>query len=360
MPHDRKQAHALSMFPRRRASLLLSALALLLTLAVIGCGSGDDSSSSSTDSTAAPAGRKIKVGLVTDVGGLNDRSYNALANKGLEDAEARLGVDGRVLISKTNSDYVPNLATLAQQHYDLIIGVGFLMADAVDTVAQKFPDTNFAMIDVDQTFMRGKPRNVLGLLFKSEQGGYLAGYLAGDYAKDHGIDTISSVGGQKLPQVDTWLAGYAAGAKAADPSITVLNDYSQTFVDQSKCKEIALDQISRGSRIVFHAAGECGLGALDAAKSEGVLGIGVDADQRYLGAHILTSAIKKVDVSVFNAARDVQKGTFRGGGNETFDLASDGTGLGSVKSDASKYLPQVNEVAARIKSGEITVPTTVK
>src|SRR3954447_5723848 len=191
-------------------------------LVVAACGSDDNSSSSTPaagTATSTPAAQKIKVGLVTDIGGLNDRSFNQLANAGLEKAKSDLGIEGRVLTSKSNSDYVPNLSTLAQQKYDLVIGVGFLMADAMDTVATKFPTTKFAIIDVDATGLKDKPTNVTGLLFKEQEAGYLAGYMAGLYVKDAGGDTIGSVGGQKIPPVDHYIAGYQAGAKAADPKI---------------------------------------------------------------------------------------------------------------------------------------------
>jgi basic membrane protein A len=330
-----------------------------------GCGSDDNSDSGSssagtTSTAAAPAKKSIKVGLVTDIGGLNDRSFNALANKGLEDAKSQLGITGRVLTSKSNADYVPNLSTLAQQKYDLVVGVGFLMADAVGTVAKKFPDTKFAIIDVDATGLKGKPTNVEGLLFKEQQSGYLAGYLAGLYAKDNNITTVSSVGGQKIPPVDHYIAGYQAGAKAANPSIKTLNAYSQDFVDQAKCKEIALSQIARGSGVVFQVAGQCGLGALDAAKEKGKQGIGVDADQAYLGAHILTSAIKKVDVAVLDTVKQVQDDKFTGGTNTTFEVANDGAGLGKISATGSKYQAQIDEVTAKLKDNSLTPPDTVK
>jgi basic membrane protein A len=345
----------------RRAIAAIGAAGILIVAA--GCGSDDNSSSSSSDTTstaAAPAKKSIKVGLVTDIGGLNDRSFNSLANKGLEDAKSTLGVTGRVLTSKSNADYVPNLSTLAQQKYDLVIGVGFLMADAVGTVAKKFPDTKFAIIDVDATTLKGKPTNVEGLLFKEQQSGYLAGYLAGLYAKDNNITTISSVGGQKIPPVDHYIAGYQAGAKAANPSIKTLNAYSQDFVDQAKCKEIALSQIARGSGVVFQVAGQCGLGALDAAKEKGKQGIGVDADQSYLGAHILTSAIKKVDVSVLDTVKQVQDDKFTGGVTTTFEIANNGTGLGKISATGAKYQSQIDEVTAKLKDNSLAPPDTVK
>ena len=137
----------------------------------------------------------------------------------------------------------------------------------------------------------------------------------------------------KIPPVDRYIAGFQAGAKKANPQIVTLNGYSQDFVDQAKCKEIALDQIARGARVVFQVAGQCGLGALDAADEQNVYGIGVDADQAYLGDHVLTSALKKVDVAVFQTIQAVQDGAFAGGENTVFDVASGGVGLGEIAPD---------------------------
>jgi basic membrane protein A len=299
---------------------------------------------------------------VTDIGGLNDRSFNQLANEGLTKAGSDLGVDTRVLTSKSNADYVPNLSTLAQQKYDIVIGVGFLMAEAMETVAKKFPDTNFAIIDYPQAAMKSKPANVDGLLFKENEAGYLVGTLAALYTKDKGGDqVISSVGGQKIPPVDGYIAGYQAGAKKANPDIKTLNGYSEDFVKQDLCKELALNQIAEGSQVVFQVAGQCGLGALDAAKEKGVVGIGVDADQGYLGDHILSSALKKVDVAVFNTVKAVQDGSFKGGTDTVFDVKSGGVGYGKLSADAQKYEDQLKQVEEQIKSGEITdIPSTVK
>ena len=197
--------------------------------------------------------------MVTDIGGLNDHGFNHLAYTGLLRAEKELGIQGRVLTSSTGADYLPNLTTLAHGGYNLIIPVGFLMAQATDQVAKGFPSAKFAMVDSDATAEAGKPKNIEGLLFEEQQAGYLAGYLAGLYSKSKGYKTISSVGGQKIPPVDHYIAGYQAGAKAADPGISVLNGYSQSFTDQGKCKEVALNQIQQGSKVVFQVAGGCGL-----------------------------------------------------------------------------------------------------
>ena len=338
----------------------LLALIAALALGITACGDDDDDGGGG-GGAQEPAAESIKVGVVTDIGGLNDRSFNFLANKGLEAAEKDLGVEGRVLLSKSNGDYVPNLTTLAQQKFDLSVSVGFLMGEATATVAGKLPNNNFAIVDFPASGLKGKPQNVEGLLFKEQEAGYLAGYLAGLWAKDNDATTVSTVGGQKIPPVDHYIAGYQAGAKAAFPGVKTLNAYSQDFVDQAKCKEIALDQIAQGSKVVFQVAGQCGLGALDAAKEKGVQGIGVDADQAYLGEHVITSALKKVDVAVFNAIKRAQDGSFKGGTDVISTVENGGVGLGKIGPAGEKYADKVKEITDQIAAGEIKdIPDTVK
>jgi basic membrane protein A len=340
----------------RRLAAFIAVFALVLGVGVFaGCGDDDDEEPSGGGAAQQEEQPAIKVGLVTDIGGLDDRSFNQLANEGLERAKSELGVEGRVLTSDQNSDYVPNLSSLAQQDFDLVIGVGFLMGDAMNTVATQFPDTNFAIIDFSQAALKDKPANVRGLLFTENEAGYLAGYLAGLYVKDKGGDqVVSSVGGQKVPAVDSYIAGYQEGAKAANPDVETLTAYSQDFVDQAKCKEVALNQIGEGSQVVFQVAGGCGLGALDAAKERSVAGIGVDADQGYLGDQVITSALKRVDTAVFDTAQQVQDGSFQGGEDTIFDLKSEGVGLGELNADVEQYADQVEEVQQQIIDGEIT------
>jgi basic membrane protein A len=336
--------------------LLVMAMIAALVLGMAACGDDDDDDGGGGGGGGAseePAAESIKAGVVTDIGGLNDRSFNALANKGIKQAESELGVETRVLISKSNGDYVPNLTTLAQQQFDLIIPVGFLMADAVATVAKQLPDAQFAIVDFPAAGLKGKPQNVQGLLFKENEAGYLAGYLAGLWAKDNNATTVSTVGGQKIPPVDAYIAGFQAGAKKAFPQVKTLNGYSQDFVDQAKCKEIALDQIAQGSQVVFQVAGGCGLGALDAAKEEGVQGIGVDADQGYLGDHILTSAVKKVDQAVFEAVKRAQEGNFQGGTDVIATVENGGVGLGELGPEGQQYADQIEQITQQVASGEV-------
>jgi basic membrane protein A len=340
--------------------LLVLSLFAVLALSVAACGDDDDDGGGGGGDGGAQA-ESIKAGVVTDIGGLNDRGFNELANNGRKRAESELGVQTRVLLSKSNGDYVPNLSTLAQQQYDLIVSNGFLMGEATNTVATKFPNSKFAIIDFSAADMKDKPKNATGLLFAEQEGGYLAGYLAGLWAKDNNAKVVSTVGGQKVPPVDHYIAGFQAGAKAANPGIETLNGYSQDFVDQAPCKEIALDQIARGSKVVFQVAGNCGLGALDAAKEKGVQGIGVDKDQGFLGDHVLTSVLKKVDVAVFDAIKAAQDGTLQGGTNIVATVKNGGIGLGKFNAEGEKYADQIKKIQDQIASGEITdIPDAVK
>jgi basic membrane protein A len=228
-------------------------------------------------------------------------------------------------------------------------------------VAKTFPKTHFAIVDVSNAD-EGNAPNVEGLLFKEQEVGYLAGYAAGLAAKARGARVVSSVGGQKQPPVDRYIAGFQAGAKAAYPGVETLNAYSQDFANEAKCKEIALNQIAAGSVVVFQVAGGCGLGALDAAKAKNVWGIGVDADQSFLGTHILTSALKGVDTAVYSAIKDAKEGRFKGGQDAVYGLEQNGVGLGKFSPKAPKTIePKVKQIEKQIISGKIAnIPTTVK
>jgi basic membrane protein A and related proteins len=338
--------------------LLAAALIAVLTLA-LGAGTG----SAKTDVKAAHAApAAFKVALVTDIGGLDDRSFNFLANKGLEQAKKDLKIEGRVFISKSNADYVPNLQRAARGGYNLVISVGFLMGEATAVVAKRFPKTKFAIIDNSGIAkeLKGKPTNVRGLLFKEQEAGYLVGYLAGLQAKSvaGGSGVIAAVGGLKIPPVDRFIAGYYVGAKKAFPGVKVEHSYSQDFVDQAKCKEAALNHIANGATVVFQVAGQCGLGVLSAAKERKVFGIGVDADQGYLGNHVLTSATKKVNVAVFKTIEAAQKsGTkFKTNFNAIFTVANDGVGYGKISSRAkAPWKTAVESIRKQIASGKIKV-----
>jgi basic membrane protein A len=350
------------MTARRWLPLLL----VLVAVGAAGCG-GDDNEGAAT--TAETQAESVTAGLVSDVGRFNDKSFNQSALEGLNRAKAELGADTRAIESRAAGDYVPNLSSLARQHYDVTIGVGFLLAEAVSSVARKFPDENFAIIDysvmappfTDAAKNVATPKNVQGLTFATNENSYLIGCMAAMMAKKQGgKQVISSVGGLKLPTVDIFIAGYQDGAKACNPGIQVLNGYSQDFVAQDKCKEIALNQIAQGSQVVFAVAGGCGLGALDAAKEKGKWGVGVDKDQSDLGPHILTSAVKRVDTSVFDTVKAVQEGSFKGGTDALFNLANDGVAVGKTSDKVTQdILDKVDELKQQIIDGKLKPKSTL-
>ncbi len=343
--------------------LAVAALAVAAVALAAGCGGNDETSGTTTetDTTTTAPSSGLKVALVADAGQLNDNGFNELAYKGLKRAERELGIEGRVVEAKSAADYIPNMSTLARKGYDLVIGVGFAQGDAIAATAKRFPNTHFAIVDVDQASLKGKPKNVEGLLFREEQVGYLVGYLGALEAKRAGAESISAVGGFKEPPVDRFIAGYRAGAEAAVPGTKVVWSYSQDWDDQAKCKELALNQIAAGSKVVFQVAGGCGLGALSAAKDERVWGIGVDGDQSFLGPHVLTSALKGVDSAVFLTIKALEDGTFQGGRNTIFGIEQEGVGLGTLSPKANADdVTATEKVEQKLANGEIAdIPTTV-
>jgi basic membrane protein A and related proteins len=332
-----------------------AAVALVVALAVAAVGAA--SSSARTPRTAASS---FTLGIVADTGGLNDHGFNHLAYEGSLEAVKKLGVKKQVLQATSSADYVPYLTKEAQDGDNLVVAVGFDFITALGQVAKQFPKTHFAIIDTPASAIAGKPKNVEGLTFESQQSGYLVGYLSGLISKKKGWSTVSSVGGQDIPSVTSYIAGFQAGGKAADPNLKFLNGFSDDFADQAKCETIADNQISQGSKIVFQVAGGCGLGALQAAKQKGDYGIGVDADQGYLGSYILTSALKKVDVAVEQAAAQLLHGHFDAGGDLVYSVANNGTGYGKLDALAKPYAGQLNKILAGIKSGKIKVPSVYK
>ena len=336
----------------------LGSLLATLVLALAACG-GDDSGSAGTTTSADV--ETIQVGLITDAGQLNDRGFNELAYKGLKRAMKQPGIEGRVIESKSANEYIPNMTVLARRGYDLIIGVGFAQGDAINTAATKFPDTKFVIIDVDQASLKNKPANVVGMLFREEEAGYLAGYLAALAAqRKGGKPVLGTVGGFKEPPVDRFIAGYQAAAKDVLPNAELLNGYSSDWEDQAKCKELALNQIARGAQVVFQVAGGCGLGALDAARERKIWGIGVDADQSFLGPHVLTSAMKRVDEGVFRTIMDVQDGKWQGGRNVTYGLADKGVALGTISAQVpAEDRAKLEEQSKKIAAGEVEIPRSL-
>ena len=314
------------------------------------------------------AAKATKAGLVSDVGRFNDKGFNQAQLVGLKKADTLPGVSIRAVESRSAGDYIPNFVTLARGNYDVIIGAGFLLANQENTVAKRFPNIHFAITDysvhappfADKT---GKvlTKNVTGLTYATNENSYLAGCLAALMTKKDGAKPIiSAVGGVKIPPVDAFIAGYRAGAAKCVPGTKTLVGYSQDFIAQDKCKSIASNQIAAGSHVVFNVAGPCGLGALQAAKEQGVWGVGVDVDQSYLGPHILTSAVKRVDTGVFLTVKAAQAGTLKGGNDLVFNLKNGGVALGKISAKVpAAYKARIAALQKQLIAGTVKAPAAL-
>jgi basic membrane protein A len=297
----------------------------------------------------------LKVGLVADAAALNDRTAGYSIYLGLRRSVRELGVSGRVLTPSPKEGLGPSIAYLARQKYDAVIVAAFEPA-VVLRAARLFPQTTF--IVPDQT-IAGNPDNVRSLIFRVEEVGFLAGYLAGLMERRNpGPDVVSAVGGGRFPAVDSYIAGFGAGARRASRGIRVLVDYADDFVDPRRCRGVASQQIARGAGVVFAVAGNCSFGALDAARVGHVWGVGVDTDLSYLGSHILTSAVKREDSAIVATIRGLQDGSLRRGGSSVFRLRNAGVQLGAISPGVpASVVRAVDLLRRRILSGIVRVPT---
>jgi basic membrane protein A len=313
--------------------------------------------------SASPS-QEFKMAIFTDIGSLQDRSFNQLANEGRIAVGKQLGIQTRVYQTKKEAERIPNGIAAGRAGYNLIFGVGFLNYTAVNAVAPRFPNQQFAGIDQPYVLYAKKPKNALGVVFAEHEAGYLVGYLAALQLKSQGgPQIISAVGANNVPAIAKYISGYIQGAKKANPRIRVLANYANdpTFSDQAKCKETALAQIQKGSRAVFQVAGGCGLGALTAAKQAKIWGIGVDADQLYLGSHMLTSALKRVDNAVIDITKLAEQGKLKSQRDYLYSLKNKGVGLGSVNKKVKKsFVAKTNAIGKQIGAGKVKVKPIIK
>jgi basic membrane protein A len=357
----------------RAANLLRLPAAALLCAALLtlqGCGNktastgaaGDSSSAGASGEAHGAGGSVAQIGLVFDIGGRGDKSFNDAAYAGLERARTELGMNYTTLETSEGADREAQLRQLAAGDAKIIFGVGFLFTDDIKTLAKEFPDKKFACVDFTVTPNETLPPNLLALKFKEEEGSYLVGALAALLSKTH---KVGFVGGMEIPLIQKFQAGFTAGAKAVDPKCSVLVKYAgntgAAFKDPTKGKELALAEYHDGADIIFHASGSTGLGVFEAARELKKLAIGVDSDQ-YAEApgFILTSMVKRVDTAVFDAIRDLKAGTFKGGVRE-LGLADDGVTW--VYDEHNKALipadvkAKVDALQADIIAGKIHVPS---
>ena len=318
-------------------------MAAVLTAAMV-------ASVSAMPQMVAAADDEFKIGLITDVGGVNDGSFNQSAWEGLEKAGEELGVEVNYLESATDADYQPNMETFVDEDYDLIISVGYMLADATREAAEANPDTKFAIIDDSSIDLP----NVTILMFKAEQASYLVGYVAGLTTKTNNIGFVVGMTNETMNQFGY---GYCAGAIDANPDITVQQFNANSFADSATGKTMANTAITNGADIVFQAAGATGLGVIEACQEAGVYAIGVDSDQSSIAPKtVLTSAMKRVDNAVYDAVQELIDDKLEGG-VQTFDLAAGGVDIAPSQDLISDdVIKAVDEVKEKIISGDVVIP----
>ncbi len=316
----------------------------------------------------APVAKRVRVGIVFDLGGRGDKSFNDGAYFGGERARKELGADVTFIEPGDGSDREPGLRLLAAEGMDLVIGVGFIFTDDLNKLAAEYPTTKFGGVDYavgtdKDGHVIPPPPNVAALKFREEEGSFLVGALA---ALSGGSKKLGFIGGMDSPLIRKFEAGYTAGVKHVCPECDVIAQYAGVtpvaFRNPSRGKELALAQYQRGVKVIFHASGSTGLGVFEAARTMNALAIGVDADQfREAPGHVLTSMVKGIDASVFDAIKRVQAGTFEGG-VIGFGLAEDGVGYvydannRALISDAVRE--RVEGLKREIIAGRIKVPST--
>jgi basic membrane protein A len=304
----------------------------------------------------------LRVGLVFDVGGRGDKSFNDSAYRGLKRAKEELGIYYEYIEPGEGSDRESGLRMLASQKFDLVFGIGFMFSDDITHIAREFPETKFACVDYTIQSEREIPPNLAALKFREEEGSYLVGAVAGLSTK---TNKLGFVGGMDIPLIHKFESGYKAGVRRANPKATILVGYAgvtgEAFKNPAKGKELALSQYGQGVDIIYHASGSTGLGVFEAARDKNALAIGVDSDQYHEApGYILTSMIKRVDHSVYNTIKDTIAGRFSGGVH-VFGLKEDGVGY--VYDENNRDLipdevrKKVEELKAQIIAGEIKVPS---
>ncbi|MGX4600596.1 BMP family lipoprotein [Faecalimicrobium sp. JNUCC 81] len=328
-----------------RQLLYLGIILSLTSSMLIGCSLSKEKEKKTSDT--------IKVTMVSDVGGINDQSFNQSAWEGLKKAKDELGVEVNVIESKQQSDYAPNVETAVEQDADLVIGIGFQMDEAIKDAAKHYPNQKFAIIDHSY---EDQPENVNSIMFNAQEAAYLVGIVA---AKKSETGTVGFIGGTKNPIIESFEYGYLAGVDAAGNNTRVLRQYADTYTDASKGKAIANQMHSNNVDVVFTAAGDTGSGSIEAAKENNKMAIGVDKDQNSLAPNnVITSAIKRVDMVVYNTVKDLVDGKFKGGEVSVYGLKEDAVGIATTtnKNVSEDIINFVNEQAKKVQNGEIIVP----
>ena len=323
--------------------------AIMMSSLLVGCSSKTESNED-----------VYKIGMISDTGGVNDESFNQSTWEGLQQAQEKYGKDKvqvKYVESSQEADYTPNIETFVEEDLDLIIGVGYKMAGAIEEASKNYPDVQFAIIDHSY---EKQPENVTSLIYEDNTAAYLAGLVA---AKKTETNKVAFIGGIKSATLDTFEYGFRAGVKAANPNCELTVRYLNSFSDSALAKSVANQMHKDGVDVIYTAAGAAGTGAIEAAKENNKMAIGVDVDQSPLAPdNIISSTMKNVNVSIVNLVGEILEDNYQGGQVIVNTLASGGVGLSDTTKDhvSKDILDYVNEQAGKIKSGEIVVPENEK
>lgn len=291
----------------------LSTAVIMSASMLVGCGNSE---------TKENADKTLKIGMVADIGGINDESFNQSAWEGLQQAEKDFGIEVKVIESKQASEYLQNMESLLDEDVDMVIGVGYTMKEDIQKQAENYPDKQFVLIDETYDTI---PENVTPILFRENEAAYLTGLVAGKMTK---ANNVGFIGGIQTPVVSKFEYGYKAGVKEANEKATVNVQYAGTFSDAAKGKSIANQMYGNGSDIILAAAGGTGLGSIESAKEQNKYAIGVDRDQSDLAPNnVLTSALKKVNVGVYDTVKEFVEGKLISGQEKVYGLKEDGVGI---------------------------------
>ena len=323
--------------------------AIMMSSLLVGCSSKTESNED-----------VYKIGMISDTGGVNDESFNQSTWEGLQQAQEKYGKDKvqvKYVESSQEADYTPNIETFVEEDLDLIIGVGYKMAGAIEEASKNYPDVQFAIIDHSY---EKQPENVTSLIYEDNTAAYLAGLVA---AKKTETNKVAFIGGIKIATLDKFEYGFRAGVKAANPKCELTVRYLNSFSDSALAKSVANQMHKDGVDVIYTAAGAAGTGAIEAAKENNKMAIGVDVDQSPLAPdNIISSTMKNVNVSIVNLVGEILEDNYQGGQVIVNTLASGGVGLSDTTKDhvSKDILDYVNEQAGKIKSGEIVVPENEK
>lgn len=310
------------------------------------------------DGDTAPKEEKLKVGLVLSIGGLGDKSFNDLAYIGMKEASEELGIEFKYVEPANVSEYEGFLGEFAENGYDLTVGIGFQMADAIEKTAKDYPNSKFMLVD-----MPVNAPNAIGAIFDTEEGSFLAGALSAMMTE---TDKLGFIGGMDVPTIREFGNGYFAGAKYVNSDIQTYQAFiggNSPFSDPAKGKEIALSMNDNGVDIIYHAAAGSGNGLFEAIRERNFYAVGVDSDQDYLEEGlVLTSMLKRLDVAIVSVIKDLKDGKFEPG-TRMFNVENGGVGITELEYTREKIgeekLAKLEEIREAIISKEINVKEEV-